>query len=453
MALPRTGWKWAMVSSPPVRDELPPGYELSPVGDGDARLLLPVELPTPSQLRRERAKQKREEGKRRELEKVFARASRAEEGTASNGPGPRITAGQLRENETFMGPPNPFAIRLLGGEIDVAAEQWPRLCDLGYDPHRMIPVFQSGEAIGALARAMTASISKGSKDRATRIYRELKMRGVLRQVRPPDDGALGRLRRSHPHFGDVIDFVRRCVAAASMGHGPPRIPPILLVGEPGIGKSHFARELAHAMNVPFVWQPMDGGVTAAAFVGTDKHWNEAAPGLLFTQICQGDAANPVVVLDELDKVGRPYYQDPIGPLHTLLEPTTAVGVRDLAVDIEFNASYVTWIATANRMRSIPGPILSRFTIFEVPMPGAEQALVIAETVIDSTLSEMAIPGFTSPARMLRAKVAHLTAREIRRVTEEVVGRAATNGRFAASAQDLPSWLVEDNVSFRGRALH
>ena len=242
-------------------------------------------------------------------------------------------------------------------------------------------------------------------------------------------------------------------ASLSSSSTKSRVPPILLVGEPGIGKSHFAREFARAINVPFVWQPMDGGVTAAAFVGTDKHWNEAAPGLLFTLICQGDAANPVVVLDELDKVGRPYYQDPIGPLHTLLEPATAAGVRDLAVDIEFNASYVTWVATANRTRSIPGPILSRFNIFEVLMPEAEQALQIAETVIDSTVSKMPIPGFVSPARMLRARVAHLTAREIRKITEEVVGRAATNGRFAASSQDFPSWLLENKENSRSGPLH
>jgi ATP-dependent Lon protease len=89
--------------------------------------------------------------------------------------------------------------------------------------------------------------------------------------------------------------------------------------------------------------------------GSQSHWASSSTGLLFNMICMGDCANPVVVLDEMDKScvsGGTGESDPLAPLHGALEPETARRMLDVSVHIEFDASHVTYIATANTVHSL-----------------------------------------------------------------------------------------------------
>lgn len=279
------------------------------------------------------------------------------------------------------------------------------------------------------------------------VLTRLKERGPLRKiVNPglldPSLVAFDRLTGIHPHFAEVIEFVRSQVVLSRVSAKPLRIPPILLFGGPGLGKSHFARDLAAALGTVCHLCAMDGSTSNATLLGLDRKWGNSTPGVLFDLLCLGDCANPVVLLDELEKVGRCTKDDPLAPLHGLLEPSTATRVRDASMNFEFDASLVTWISTVNHVFFLPASLRSRFREFRIDHPNAEQSITLAYSVMSSVIQKIAPAGFSKPTRAVILKVAHLTAREVYQVAEQAVGNAVLNHRTMIEMRDLPAELIE-----------
>jgi ATP-dependent Lon protease len=317
---------------------------------------------------------------------------------------------------------------------------------VNYDPQREHLIHASDAPAQALERAkLTADDGLNARDLV--VLTQLKNRGPLRKIINPvllDPGlaSFDKLVGIHPHFGEVIEFVRSQVVLSRMSAKPLRIPPILLFGGPGLGKSHFTRDLAHALGTVCRLVSMDGSVSNASLVGLDRKWGNSAPGVLFDLLCRGDCANPVVLLDELDKVGRSSKDDPLAPLHSLLEPSTSARVRDASMSFEFDASLVTWIATANQVVFLPTSLRSRFREFRIDHPNAEQAITLAYSVTNSVIEKTAPEGFSLPKRAVILKLAHLTAREIYQVVEQAIGKAVLNQRAKIELRDLPVELIQ-----------
>lgn len=124
-------------------------------------------------------------------------------------------------------------------------------------------------------------------------------------------------------------------------------------GPPGVGKTYFCEALSAILHVPMRRHPMDQAETSSALLlGSDLSWGNTRYGLVFELLALGDHANPVVILDELDKAGWTYsfsgsLTSPTSVLHSLLEPVSALRLRDISLDIGLDASLITWIATAN----------------------------------------------------------------------------------------------------------
>lgn len=194
--------------------------------------------------------------------------------------------------------------------------------------------------------------------------------------------ALDELYVRFPHFKEVLDFVRSSLALAACGKDGSivRIPPILLRGAPGSGKSYFAHELALVLGTPYLER--DLSVTSEAFVisGQDSTWKNSKPGLVFDALVQGRAANPLICLNEVDKTKESgAHNSPLSALYTLLEPFSARAFKDEFAPFPVDASRVNWVLTANDGH-LPEPILSRLEVFNVPVPTREQALLVAQSV-------------------------------------------------------------------------
>jgi ATP-dependent Lon protease len=175
-------------------------------------------------------------------------------------------------------------------------------------------------------------------------------------------------------------------------------------------------------------------------------------------VCLGDRADPLILLDELDKARRSHNADPIAPLHSLLEPLTASKVTDISAGIEFDASHVFWVATANDLDRIPAPIRSRFRVFNIAMPSAEQSIALAQAVgmaVHQRMNEQSNdkrnsgvgtpePIFTAPSPRLFNLLAHLTPREQIQALEHAYALALANGRRQVVRKDLPSEVLLDD---------
>jgi len=315
-----------------------------------------------------------------------------------------------------------------------------------YDPQRQ-HLIHAPDAPAKVLENATLSADAELNARDQEVLRRLKERGPLRKIinpvlLDPSLATFDKLAEMHPHFWEVIEFVKGQVLLSRVSSKPLRIAPILLFGGPGLGKSHFSRDLATALGAVCHLCSMDSSVSNASLLGLDRKWGNSAPGMLFDLLCLGDCANPVVLLDELEKVGRCSKDDPLAPLHSLLEPSTSARVRDASMNFEFNASLVTWIATANHVMFLPTSLRSRFREFHIDHPSAAQAITLAYSVVTSVIEKTAPVDFSIPKRAIILKLAHLTAREIYQLVEQAVGKAVLNKRTMIELRDLPAELIE-----------
>lgn len=288
-------------------------------------------------------------------------------------------------------------------------------------------------------------------NRSKKLYLRLSDKGNRRSIDRPDPLNFGLvldgLQNEHPNFREVIDLVRNQFVLSEKTDKKFRIPPILLLGPPGIGKTHFSQSLANALGTPFHRLGYDSDQTSSTLLGSDKHWSNTSSGLLFEVICLGNSLNPMLFLDEIDKVASTTsYQNPLASLHSLLEPVSSSKVKDISLDFEFNASHVIWIAAANDPLKIPSTIRSRFTEFRVEAPTGSDALHIAKVIARRLHASFAIAKFKEPQYSLVRLVAHLTPREQRQVWERAYAAAVANSRDHIALQDLPADILLDHES-------
>jgi ATP-dependent Lon protease len=316
-----------------------------------------------------------------------------------------------------------------------------------YDPKLQYPVYQFDAPGKLFARSGLNTPDKDIRKRDDELYRKMTASTILRDIAMPKDVAqvLDALRISQPHFGAVIDLIRGQLLLGERTNKTVRIPPILLDGAPGLGKTHFAMELAKALGTTVKRISFDSALSSATLIGSERRWANTQFGALFELICLGKHANPIVILDEIDKAGVRREWDPLAPLHTLLEPSTAKHVRDISVDFEFDASLITWIATSNRKRLLPDSLRSRFREFDIIRPNAQEAIQLATAVVAKSFADMQLAEFEPPDKQWVVSLAHLTAREITQAMAQALAGAVDQGRNRLTLADLPADVRDNDV--------
>jgi ATP-dependent Lon protease len=273
--------------------------------------------------------------------------------------------------------------------------------------------------------------------------------GGLQTIGPHWHDQLDDMLRRLPNFAEVIDHVRCACAVAERGDNVLRLAPILLDGAPGIGKSLFARLFADFIGAG---QPvqinLEASQTASQLSGSESHWANAKPGLLFQRALQAFHPNFVLYLEEIDKVRvGEHHADPHAVLLTLLEKSTASEFRDLCLPmIRVDLSHLYVIATANDAALLPTPLCSRFDIFTVPAPNREQSRGIADTLIEDYMRQHfgeafdAWLDFNAEAMDVLARE---TPRRMQRLIQGGVGRALLAGRNVVIAADLQQCVAHE----------
>ena len=198
-------------------------------------------------------------------------------------------------------------------------------------------------------------------------------------------GARAVLDADHAGLDDVkqriIEYlaVRRRRADRGLGViGGRRSGAVLaLVGPPGVGKTSLGESVARAMGRNFVRVALGGVRDEAEIRGHRRTYVGALPGRIVRAIKEAGSMNPVVLLDEVDKLGSDYRGDPTAALLEVLDPAQNHTFRDHYLEVELDLSDVLFLATANVLESIPGPLLDRMELVTLDGYTEDEKLTIA----------------------------------------------------------------------------
>ncbi|WP_214103006.1 endopeptidase La [Acrocarpospora catenulata] len=198
-------------------------------------------------------------------------------------------------------------------------------------------------------------------------------------------GARAVLDADHTGLDDVKDriieylAVRKRRADKGLGVvGGRRSGAVLaLAGPPGVGKTSLGESVARAMGRTFVRVALGGVRDEAEVRGHRRTYVGALPGRIVRAIREAGSMNPVVLLDEIDKVGADYRGDPTAALLEVLDPAQNHTFRDHYLEVELDLSDVLFLATANALEQIPGPLLDRMDVVTLDGYTEDEKIVIA----------------------------------------------------------------------------
>jgi ATP-dependent Lon protease len=283
-----------------------------------------------------------------------------------------------------------------------------------------------------------ADRNRGRSPELDAFYERMLESGAERFVTTPSSlDALDPLFEECPNFDEVVDDLARYLRLAHAGDKGFNVMPILLLGGPGVGKTHFAKRLAKAMSTECELISMNALSAGFVITGSSASWRGAKCGKVAERLVRGKYANPVVVLDEVEKASGSSQSDPLAALYQLLEPETSSAFRDEFIDVELDASQIFWVLTANSVEGIPSPLLNRMAVYEVPKPTPEQAAGIAQRMYRHLLAELNLGGFDDTlADAVLDKLAPVSPRDLRKTLIDSLGYAVADGRGQVSVDDI-----------------
>lgn len=298
---------------------------------------------------------------------------------------------------------------------------------------RSHPIYDMKEVENAQARARALKSPE-----LEAFYENMLELGAERFVTTPSSTtALEPLYDDCPNFGEVLDDLKRYLGLAIAGGAGFNVMPVLLLGDPGVGKTHFGKRLAAVLGTEFEFISMNALSAGFVITGSSSTWKGAKCGKVAERLVRGKFANPVVLLDEVEKATGSTQSDPMAALYQLLEPETSRAFHDEFIDVDLDASQVFWVLTANSLDGIPEALLSRMAVYDVPSPTPEQSAVIAQRVYEGLLKELRLKGVDEelPENVLD-RLSDVSPREMRKALLDGLGFAVAAGRSSLVPDDL-----------------
>jgi ATP-dependent Lon protease len=254
---------------------------------------------------------------------------------------------------------------------------------------------------------------------------------------------------------DLEEVKRRILEhLAVMKLNPQAHGPILcFVGPPGVGKTSLGQSIARALGRKFERMSLGGLHDEAELRGHRRTYIGAMPGRILQAIRRAGVNNPLIMLDEVDKIGRDFRGDPAAALLEILDPAQNYQFRDNYLDIPFDLSKVFFITTANTLDTIPRPLLDRMEVLRLAGYTLEEKLIIARRyLLPRIFREVGLPldALQIPDDTVRRVIARYTreagVRELERCLTRIARRHAVRvaegltGTVTVGPEDLPQWL-------------
>jgi ATP-dependent Lon protease len=244
------------------------------------------------------------------------------------------------------------------------------------------------------------------------------------------------LERDHYGLEKVKERILEYLAVLKL-KGNMKSPILCFYGPPGVGKTSLGKSIAEALGRKYVRMSLGGVHDESEIRGHRKTYIGAMPGRVIQNLKKAEIANPVFILDEIDKLGRSNHGDPSSALLEVLDPEQNNAFYDNYVETEFDLSRVMFIATANSLSTIQGPLLDRMEVIEVngytieekieiakrhllPKQIAEHGITKKDISIDKKVLEKLIEEYTneSGVRGLDKMIAKLVRNRARQIAME-----------------------------------
>ena len=257
---------------------------------------------------------------------------------------------------------------------------------------------------------------------------------------PPPAEALKDLRRDFPNFNEAIDQIEYAAALSQLaGKDWFQMQPLLLLGPAGVGKTAFAQAFANILSVYF--RRLDVGTmsTASVLVGLSLGWGSGHIGEVLKTITSSPTANPLIMLDEIDKMAG-HYMAPMEPVMlSLLEKESSASFIDEALLLRINCKHILWIGTANDIEKLSEPMRSRFNIVNVQSPSKEHVPNVLRSIYRKILQGN--PWGHKFSKDLDVKVIErlstYSPREASNLMLLALGRAAVGGNTSIDPNNIP----------------
>jgi len=245
-------------------------------------------------------------------------------------------------------------------------------------------------------------------------------------------------------------------------------PILCFVGPPGVGKTSLGKSIARSLGRKFVRIALGGMHDEAEIRGHRRTYIGALPGQIIQGLKRAESNDPVMMLDEVDKLGRDFRGDPSSALMEVLDPEQNNAFRDHYLDVPFDLSKVLFIATANWMDPIPEPLRDRMEIIElagytgeekvhiahkylIPKQAQEHGLKVGEHIAfsDDSLREI-IHSFTREAgvRNLEREIATITRKQARKIAEGHTEKMEVTPDIVREYLGVPKYRAEKEVEER-----
>lgn len=241
--------------------------------------------------------------------------------------------------------------------------------------------------------------------------------GVETKERVSVETARRRLDRDHYGLEKVKERILEFIAVRRL-NPDARGQIICLVGPPGVGKTSIALSIAKAMNRKVARLSLGGVRDEADIRGHRKTYIGAMPGRIMDALRRAGTSNPLILLDEIDKMGNDFRGDPASAMLEVLDTEQNVAFRDHYIELPFDLSDVVFLTTANDLSTVPRPLLDRMEVIELPSYTAEEKRLIArrhllskqmkkhglsenQLIVDDETLDAIISGYTREAGVRR----------------------------------------------------
>ena len=266
------------------------------------------------------------------------------------------------------------------------------------------------------------------------------------------DHAREILDRDHDGLEDVKDRITEFLALGRL-RGEISGSIILLVGPPGVGKTSIGRSVADALGRKFYRFSLGGMRDEAEIKGHRRTYIGAMPGKFVQAIKEAGVMNPVIMLDEVDKIGASYMGDPASALLEVLDPEQNAEFLDHYLDVRVDLSKVLFICTANQLDTIPGPLLDRMEVIRLSGYITEEKLAIARNHLlprllkDAGLDRKRLQiGDPAIRRIIEAYAREAGVRNLEKQLRKIIRKAAVSlvrgeaKKIRVGVRDLEDYL-------------